>query len=122
MKCSLTNVNIVSNLLPEGFLNLRQDGLSCRKSFALIYFFPFRREFKRPTKQPNDEMMDTSQQNADVEEQSSDRTEDEIEVIEITISSSEPEYTPQKQPDPEVTTPERLGVAQIKREAESILF
>ena len=73
----------------------------------------------QPT-QPNKEMMDTSQQNADVEEQSSDRTEDEIEVIEITISSSEPEYTPQKQPDPEVTTPERLGVAQIKREAESI--
>ena len=72
----------------------------------------------QPT-QPNEEMMDTSQQNADVEEQSSDRTEDEIEVIEITISSSEPEYTPQKQTDPKVTTPERLGVAQIKREAES---
>ena len=41
-------------------------------------------------------------------------------MIEITISFSEPEYTPQKQPEPEVTTPERLGVAQIKREAESI--
>ena len=65
-------------------------------------------------------MMDTIQQYADVEGQSSDRTEDEIEVVEITLSSSEPEYSPQKQPEPEVTTPERLGVAQIKREAENI--
>ena len=73
----------------------------------------------QPT-QSNEEMMDISQQNADVEGQSSDRTEDEIEVVEITLSSSEPEYSPQKQPEPEVTTPERLGVAQIKREAENI--
>ena len=73
----------------------------------------------QPT-QPNEEMMDTSQQNADVEEQSSDRTENEIEVIEITLSSSEPEYSPREQPEQEVTTPERLGVAQIKREAVSI--
>ena len=61
--------------------------------------------------------METDQQNADVADQGSDQTDENIEAIEITASSPEPEDTTDKAPTTDVLTPKPLSSPQVKMEA-----
>ena len=70
--------------------------------------------------QNTDENMETSQTGVDVAEQESDRTEDAIEVFEITLSSTEPEETEQDILPTKVATAGQLSSPQVKKEAECI--
>ena len=70
--------------------------------------------------QNTEENLETNQAGVDVAEQESDRTEDAIEVFEITLSSTEPEETEQNNLSTKIATPEQLSSPQVKKEAECI--
>ena len=64
--------------------------------------------------------METDQLSVDVTDQASIQTEDDVEVIEITISSPEPERTAEKDPAIDITSPQLANNSpQVKKESES---
>ena len=72
----------------------------------------------QPT-QLGEKEMETDQLSDDVTDQASFQTEDDIEVIEITISSPEPEGTGEKDPAIDNATPQLAKSPQVKKESES---
>ena len=100
---------------------LRQDGFFSGNQPRSFISFRLGEISNDQPAQTAEESMETDQIGVDVTEQGSKKTEEAIEVFEITLSSTEPEETAEDNlPEQTATTPVQQPSPQVKREAECI--